>query len=238
MRLALHRVAGERAKVLFRVLLELEPEQRREERVVRIGLLAQRAGELRLQLEADARLGVRDADAEEAAQQLPQRVVRDVLSVGDALRADEARALLPAAADLRDEAGLADAWLAGDRGDRAAAVGKLLEQLVERREFGVTTDQRREAARFPLPLAGHQEHGQRLGLALQRDRADRLQLERRLDLSRRRRTDRDASGAGLRLQAGRSVDRVAERVEALLRGRILEEEHDRARVHADAAREF
>ena len=60
-----------------------------------------------------------------------------------------------------------------------------------------------------------------------------------LDLLRGRRADRDAAAAGSGLQARGGVDRVAERVEALLGRRVVVgEQHDRPGVDADASGEL
>ena len=86
-RLPLNGVAREAVEPLRRVVLQLEPEQRREKRVVGVGLPPSARRELHLQLESHARLRIRHAEAEARAQQLAQRVVRNVLRVRDALRA-------------------------------------------------------------------------------------------------------------------------------------------------------
>ena len=126
-RLALNGIACEPLEPLRRLVLELEPEQRREKGVVDV----ERAGELHLQLEPYARLRIGHAEAQARTKQLAQRVVRNVLRVRDALRGEEARALPGAAANLRDEAALADARLARDRDDRAAAVDQAGHHVVE-----------------------------------------------------------------------------------------------------------
>ena len=152
---------------------------------------------------------------------------------------EEAHALLRAAAHLRDEPALADARLARDRDDRAAAVGEVGHHVVEHAQLAVAADERRDLARLPLPLAGHAEDLDRRGLALELELADRLELERALDLLRGRRADRDAAASGRGLQPRGGVDRVAERVETLLRRRVVVgEQHDRPGVDADASREL
>ena len=82
-RLALHRVARERVEPLRRVLLERESEQRREKRIERVRLPAERGCELHLQLEPHARLGIGHSESKARAQQLAQRVVGNVLRVRD-----------------------------------------------------------------------------------------------------------------------------------------------------------
>jgi hypothetical protein len=167
--LALDRVAGECPHALLRIVFEHEPEQRCQEQVVPIAAVAERCREAGLELEADARLGVADAEAEEAAQQFAERVVGDLLRVRHALHPQESHLLAPAAPGLGGETALADSRLSGDRDDRPAPVGQLFENLVEHGYFLLAADKRRGAARGPFQLAGEAEPFDGFGLALQRE---------------------------------------------------------------------
>ena len=80
-RLPLHRVTGEPKQALLLLLLEHEPEERREERVPRIGAFAEYRLELGLQFEPDAGLRIADSEPEKAAKQLAHRVVGHVLRI-------------------------------------------------------------------------------------------------------------------------------------------------------------
>ena len=103
----------------------------------------------------------------------------------------------------------------------------------------VAADQRRELAGLALPLARDAEDLDRRRLALELELADRLEVEPPLDLLRGRRADRDAASPCGALQARRGVDRVAERVEPLLRRRVVVgQQHDRPGVDADASCEL
>ena len=74
-----------------------------------LGALTENGGEPCLQLEPHAGFGVGDAEPEKAAEQLPERVVGNVLRVRDALRPQEPHAILEPRACLGDEPALADA---------------------------------------------------------------------------------------------------------------------------------
>ena len=238
-RLPLHRVAREAVEPLCRVVLEREPEQRSEERVMGVGPTVDGAREVHLQLEPHARLRIGHAEAEARTQQLAQRVVRNVLRVRDALRREEADVLLRSAPHLRNEAALADARLARDRDDRAAAVGEVGHHVVEHDHLAVAADERRDLARLPFPLAGHAEDLARRGLALELDLADRLEVERGLDLLRGGRAHGNTPASGRGLQSRRGVDRVAEGVEPFLgRCAVVGEQDDRPGVDSHAPGEL
>ena len=116
--LVLDRVGREVAHPLLLLRLERQAEQGGEERIRLLRLVGERAGELGPQLEADARLGVGDAEPEPASEHLAHRPVRDGLGVGDGVTGEEAHAPVEALLGLGDEARLADPRLAGDRDDR------------------------------------------------------------------------------------------------------------------------
>src|SRR6266536_107699 len=238
MYLTLDRVAGECPHALLRVVLEREPEQRGEERVVGVTVFAQRCRELSLELEPDACLRVADPEAEEAAQELAERVVGDALRVRHALRTEESHPVAPAVPGLGGEAALADSGLAGDRDDRSPPVDQLGEDLVEHGDLLLAADERRDVALGAFPLARKAERLDGFGLPLQLKRAQRLELERVLDLPRGHRPDGDPSRARVHLKPSGDVDRVAECVVALFGGRLLRKEDDRTRVDPDAGREL
>ena len=145
--------------------LEREPDEVGEERVGLLGLvLAEQVGELGLQLEADAGLRGRGADAEPLAQQVADRPVREGLRVGDAARLDEADAVAVAVAHLPDEAGLADPGLAHDRDDRAAPLDERVHRPLEHGQLEVAPDEGQAGRRgLRLEHARHPERLERLG---------------------------------------------------------------------------
>jgi hypothetical protein len=238
MRLALHRVTREIAQALLRLILEHEPQQRSEERVVRLRAVAERSREPGSELEADAGLGIRHADADEPAQQLAERVVGNLLRVRDPLHAQESHLLAPPLPGLCGEPALTDAGLAGDGDDRPATDGGAFQNVVEHGHLGVTPDQRRDAAPDFGAITFKPVALDRLGPSFHLQGAERLQLEHVLDLSRRDRAERDAAGAGVDLEACCDVDRVTERVVALGRRRFVAQEDDRAGVDADSRGEL
>ena len=79
--LTLDRVARQAVEPLGQLVFEREPEQQGEERVVRLGSVAEVCCQTRLQLEPVAGFGISDAELEESAQQLAQGVVRNVLCI-------------------------------------------------------------------------------------------------------------------------------------------------------------
>src|SRR3954452_7308345 len=146
---------------------------------------------------------------------------------------------LRAAPYLRDETALADAGLARDRNDRAAAVAEVGHHVLERAQFPLAADERRDLARLALSLAGDAEDLDWGGLALELELADRLEVERRLDLLRGDGADGDTASTCRTLQPRRRVDGVAEGVEAFLRRcAVVGEQHDRPGVHSDASRKL
>ena len=111
--------------------------------------------------------------------------------------------------------------------------------LIEHGELGVAADERRQASRLRVPA---------------RRRRGRPRAESDLPLSSSSPIDSSSNAPsiccavagptatpprpGRGLQARRGVDRVAERVEALLVGRLVGKQHDGAGVDADAAGEL
>ena len=144
------------------------------------GDLLRRCRRLRLaQQRADRRGGglVRRQQVE-LLQHLDHRPVGDPLAVGEAAAADDRR--LDRSQNLRDEPGLADARIADDRHQLAALLGlHALPCLPEDRELALASDEQRLVP--PLRRLAHAQEpvgGNRLGLALQLERLDRLDLDR------------------------------------------------------------
>jgi hypothetical protein len=91
-----------------------------------------------------------------------------------------------------------------------------------------------ETSRASRALGGHAEDLDRQGLALELELADRLEVERGLDLLRGGRADGDTPASGRGLQSRRGVDRVPEGVEPFLgRRAVVREEDDRPGVDSD-----
>ena len=173
-----------------RLLAPLDVVEDDHERPLRRGLLqrlAERPGDLlrrrrRLRLaeqRADRRRGglVRGQHVE-LLQHLDDRPVGDPLAVGEAAAADDRR--VDRSQSLRGEPGLADAGIADDRDQLAALLGPhALPCLPEERELALTADEQ-----LPVPALRRVVHaqqpvgGNRLGLALQLERLDRLDLGR------------------------------------------------------------
>ena len=187
--------------------------------------LAERPGDLlgrrrRLRLaeqRADRRRGglVRGQHVE-LLQHLDDRPVGDPLAVGEAAAADDRR--LDRRQELRGEPRLADAGIADDRDQLAALLGPhALPRLPEQRELALTPDEPRLVP--PLRRVAHAQQpvgGNRLGLALQLERLDRLDVDRVANERERRLPDQHLARLRRLLQPRRDVDRVAGR-EPLLR---------------------
>ena len=193
------------------------------------GDLLRRCRRLRLaEQRADRRRGglVRRQHVE-LLQHLDDRPVGDPLAVGQAAAADDRR--LDRRQSLRDEPGLADAGIADDRDQLAALLGlHALPRLPEERELALTADEQRLVpALRRLAHAQQPVGGNRLGLALQLERLDRLDLGRVADERERRLPDQHLARLRRLLQPRRDVDRIAGR-QPLLRPR-----HHLAGHHAD-----
>ena len=232
-RLLLHRLAAQLAQRGVRLGLERQAEQAGEERIGRLGVAGERA-ERGLQLEPHARLGRVDADAEPVAQEVAHRPVREVLGVRAGAALEEADAIAEAPARLDDEPRLADARLAGDRDDRAAAVGDRLAGLVEHGELAAAADDRHDRAHLRGPARARDARGTQRALdPAQLDLAERLELDAVLHLALGLGPDDDAALGRQLLQTRRDVGGVAERVVAL-GALVVVGQHDRAGVDRDA----
>ncbi len=227
---------------LRRLGLERQADEVGDERIGVVRLLpAEEVRQLGLQLEPDAGLGRRGADAEPLAQELADGPVREGLRVGDAARLDEAHAVAIAVAHLPDEPGLADPGLAHDGDDRAAALDERVHRPLEHGELEVAAQ--RSAGSAAAASASRtretRKTSMRLAHALEVLRAELLEVEARLDLTLRRRADEDAALAGELLEARGDVDGVAKGVQGVVAvvAVLLDADDDRARVHTDADRE-
>ena len=163
----------------------------------------------------------------ELLQHLDDRPIRDPLPVGEAAAAEDGR--LDRSEQLRGETGLAHAGIAGDRDELASLLGPhAFPCLPEDRELALTAYEQ-----LPVPSLRGVEHpqqpvgGNRLGLALQLEGLDRLDVGSVADERERRLTDQYVARLRRLLQPSGDVDRIPGR-EPLLRPR-----HDFARHDAD-----
>ncbi len=227
-------LAVQLADALRGIGLQREVQEVGEERVDLLGLLAEELGELGLELQPDARLGRRGADAEPLAQEVPDRPVGERLRVGDRAAFDETDAVAVAASHLPDEPRLADARLAHHRDDRAAALDKAFHDPLEHAQLEVTADDR-VCGLGMLHLARTDDlvDAELFGDALELRGLELLDLEAVLDLALGGRADHDAAFRGDVLQARRDVDRVAERVPGIAVAVRLHADDDGARVDSD-----
>ena len=163
----------------------------------------------------------------ELLQHLDDRPVGDPLAVGEAAAADDRR--VDRRQQLRDQPRLADAGVADDRHQLAALLGPhALPRLPHERELALTPDEQRVVP--PLRRVAHAQQpvgGNRLGLALQLERLDRLDLDRVANERERRLPDQHLARLRRLLQPRGDVDRIAGRQPLLRPG------HDLARHHAD-----
>ncbi len=147
----------------------------------------------------------------ELLQHLDDRPVGDPLAVGEAAAANDRR--LEAVQKLGGQPGLADTGVAYDRHELAALLGlHALPYLSDERELPLASDEQRLVP--PLRRVAHVEEpvgGNRLGLAFQNERLDRLDLGRVAGKRERRRSDQHLARLGRLLQPGGDVDRVAGR---------------------------
>ena len=230
----LDRLAVEVAQPLLCVGLELQPEQAADEGVDVLRVLEQ-VRELRLQLEADARLGRRRAGAEPLAEQVADRPVGEALRVRDGAALDEPDAVAVASAHLGDEARLADPGLADDRDDGAASVHEPVHRALDDGQLEVAPDERLQRPRLARASGPEDLEGlDRLGDAAQLLCAEALEREAGLDLQLRRPCDDDLAAGDELLDPRRDVGGVAERVVGLV---ALGLDHDGAGVDRDPRRE-
>ena len=131
---------------------------------------------------------------------------------------------------LVDEARLADAGLAGDEEQAALAAAQPLDGLQAGSELGLAADHRRRPGRAGALGRGvrlaSEPRRHRSGLALQRERGERLIGEGGRRQPLRQRADDHAHRRRGRLEAGGRVDGVAGE-EAAAGGRIDVEAHQR-----------
>ena len=147
----------------------------------------------------------------ELLQHLDDRPVGDPLAVGEAAAAEDGR--LDRSQQLRGEPRLADAGIADDRDQLAALLGlHALPCLPEDRELALTADEQ-----LPVPALRRVVHaqqpvgGNRLGLALQLEGLDRLDVGCVANERERRLADQHVARLRRLLQPSGDVDRIARR---------------------------
>ena len=188
-------------------------------------------GELRLRRRtSDDRIRL-DADRD---QDLDERPVGDPLAVREAAGTEDVRHAADAFEEVADEARLADPRGAEQREQPAGAVGDgILVVAPQPLTLALTPDERRfRMARKRRGTADHLDEPKglnRLGLALQGERLDRLEEYGVADEQARLGADQDLTGSCRLLQPGRDIDGVA-RDERL----TLASDDDPARVDPDA----
>ncbi len=163
----------------------------------------------------------------ELLQDLDDRPVRDPVAVGEAAAADDRR--LERCETLRNQARLPDAGLPDDRDELAAPLRlHCVPRFPEELALALAPDEPRLVApRRHVADVQQPEDGNRCGLALQRERLDRLDLDRVSDQRQRRLSDQHLARLRRLLEAGGHVHRITGR-QPLLRPR-----HDLARHHPD-----
>ena len=177
-------------------------------------------------------------DLRDLPHRLGERPEGDAVAVGKAATAEDRDLALDRADQLVDEARLADARLPDDgRQPAAALLDRVAELTVELLELALAADHRRIEAPWPLGVLAHAHEPVRrhsLGLALQLERLDLLDVDVVAYEAVREVSQQDLLRAGGLLEARRDVDGVA-RDEPLARGWIASD--DLPCVHARAHRE-
>ena len=151
-------------------------------------------------------------DARGLANRLGERPERDAPAVGEAAAAEDVRLALDRAGELGHEARLADARVGEQRHEPARAIRPRPPELaLEERQLALTSDQGEgELAGLPLGPDRHEPVGRHaLGLALELEGLDRLDLDRIADEAVRQLPDQDLHLARGLLEPRRDVDRVA-----------------------------
>ncbi len=147
---------------------------------------------------------------------LADRPERDALPVGEApalAPRHELRPVVHPPPELRDEPGLPHAGLAGDGHELERALPERPPVgLLEQRQVVLPADERRpgllQVGPEPAPGAEDPPRGDRLGLALQADRLERLEVDRLPRRAVRPLAHHDRPHRGGRLEAGRGVHDV------------------------------
>ena len=175
-------------ELVDKVVLLREPECGREALEHRL-VVADDPGEL-----LERRRGVVVDDARGLSHRLRERPERDSPPVGEAAAAEDVRLALDRAGELGHEARLADARVGEQRHEPAGAISPRPPELaLEERQLALAPDQGEgELAVLPLGPDRHQPVGRHaLGLALELERLDRLDLDRIADEAVRRLADQD-----------------------------------------------
>jgi hypothetical protein len=162
---------------------------------------------------ADGSAGIRAAVAERVAHDLDERPVRDALAVREAPSAQDRRVGVDLAERLLDQPGLPHPGRT-EHGEQVAhaVCGHLLERLAELAELAASADERGVHPARGAGGAGVDADqavgGDGVGLALHRERLDRLQDRGVADQARGRIGDQHVAGRGALFQAGGHVDGV------------------------------
>jgi hypothetical protein len=173
------------------------------------------AGEHRLQLGPGGVRPVGVGQARRRAQQLGDRPVGDALAVRQAAALEHGRPPVDLGEQLRRQPGLAHPG-GPEHGDQVAGAvaGGGLERVPQQPQRAATPDHRRVEPACVAGDAGSDrqqpEGGDRLPLALEGERSDRLDGDRVADQAPGRLAQQHLTGGGGLLQPGGEVDRVAE----------------------------
>ena len=177
-----------------------------------------------------------------AAQQIESQQIGDRGAIGEASSLDPGRTSvgnLPA--EFGEQPGLADAGLADEADGLAMPVFDLPKKIVQDRELALAIDKNRRARRWRLAQPGaamrHPEQTisrDRLGLAFENERSDRLDPRIALRQQAGRFAQQDRSRLGGLLKPGRHIGRITD--DRVVHRQIVGDraEDDRTRVDANS----
>ena len=182
---------------------------------------------------------IEDREPRRLTDELDDRPERDAVPVGEASPAQDGGSGLDLRGELFDQPRLPGSRRPQDREEMTGAVRRHpLERLSKQRQLAVPADDRRVESPVVAGGAGRDVlesiRGDRLLLALGRDRLRRLRPDRVTGQSEGLRADEDLAGSGRLLETGRGVDGIPGHQH--LSGRGIARD-DLARVHADPRRE-
>ena len=177
-----------------------------------------------------------------AAQEIERQEVRDCGAVGEAPSFYPGRPSVgDLSAKLGEEPGLADARLTDEANGLAMSVFDLPKKIVQDRELALAIDKNRRTrrGRFPEPGPAVRHHEQtksrdRLGLAFENERPDRLHARVALRQQVGRFAQEDRSGFRGLLKPGGHIGRVTD--DCVIHRQLIGDgaEDDRARVDANS----